>query len=402
MSNDRDLLTVEVGAVAHGGHCVARHDGRVIFVRHALPGETVRVKITERKTGYLRGDAVEILTPAPGRREAPCPYAHPGGCGGCDFQHADPKTQLDLKTAVLREQLVRLGGMSVEEVEQYEVEALPGGEAGWRTRMQYAVDSTGRAGLRGHRSHHVVPIDRCMVATPRIQEADVLETDWSGFGSVGVVDSAAPELSVHATRGRQEGHGRRAHAEQISGPALIGENVGERRFELMSEAFWQVHRHSARTFTQTVIELLDPQPAESAWDLYGGAGLFAVALAEAVGEHGDVTLVETDRRGNATGNLADLPQARAVYGDVAALVDELPQPDVIVLDPPRSGAGERVITGMVDAVPRAIAYVACDPAALGRDVKTFAKLGWGLRTLRSYDAFPMTHHFETIALFERV
>lgn len=400
MSNDKDLLTVEVGAVAHGGHCVARHDGRVIFVRHALPGETVKVRITERKSGYLRGDAVEIVTPAPGRREAPCAFAHPGGCGGCDFQHADRDTQLALKTTVLREQLVRLGGMDESEVAGYSVESLPGGESGWRTRMQYAVDSTGRAGLRGHRSHHVVPIDKCMVATPRIKDADVLEGDWSGYGSVGVIDSAETELSVHATRGRQEGHGRRAHAEQISGPALIGERVGERRFELMSEAFWQVHRHSAETFTRTVIELLAPQTGESAWDLYGGAGLFAVALAEAVGEHGDVTLVETDRRGNATGNFTDLPQAHAVYGDVVALVDELPQPDVIVLDPPRSGAGERVITGMVEAIPRAIAYVACDPAALGRDVKTFAKLGWELKTLRSFDAFPMTHHFETIALFE--
>src|SRR5947207_6675044 len=124
---------VTVGAVAHGGHCVARHEGRVVFVRHALPGERVLAVVTERRRGYWRADAVEILAATPDRVAPPCPYVRPGACGGCDFQHVSHDGQLALKTAVLREQLTRLGGLT--DVSAYQVEALPGGPLGWRTRV---------------------------------------------------------------------------------------------------------------------------------------------------------------------------------------------------------------------------------------------------------------------------
>lgn len=397
-----DLLTLDIGAVAHGGHCVARsEDGRVVFVRHALPGERVVARVTERKKSYLLADAVEILTAAPGRRPAPCPFAGPGACGGCDFQHADRETQLDLKTQVLREQLVRLGGFDPSVVADMTVEALPGGEGGWRTRVQYAVSETGRAGLRAHRSHEVVDIDRCMIATERIQAAPVLDEDWTDWGGVQVIDSDEPEVSVYAARAEQRSHGRRPHAEHVSGPSFITQHAVGHEFKLMADGFWQVHPEAAKAYTETVLDFLKPLEGESAWDLYGGAGLFAVALTDAVGPHGEVTLVEADTRGNAVNNLTtDHPNTGVVWDRVDKVVDLLPQPDLVVLDPPRTGAGADIVRGIVEANPRSVAYVACDPAALARDAKLFGELGWEMKRVRAFDAFPMTHHFETIALFE--
>ena len=162
------VLDLDVGAVAHGGHCVARvrvDDGRerVVFVRHALPGERVRAVVTEDGGGaFCRADAIAVLDPAPGRVEPPCPWARAGGCGGCDWQHADGPTQRALKTAVLREQLQRLAGVERDVT----VEELPGGLLGWRHRVRLAIDDDGRAGLRAHRSHDVLPIADCPLVPP--------------------------------------------------------------------------------------------------------------------------------------------------------------------------------------------------------------------------------------------
>src|SRR5581483_10620896 len=168
-----ELVQVTAGDAAHGGWCVARPDGGpAVFVRHALPGETVLARITEVTSRLARADAVEILAAAPDRVKPPCPYAHPGGCGGCDWQHAALPAQRELKAAVIRQQLRRLAGLDREVT----VEALPGDEEpvdgkpgtglGWRTRMQYAVRPDGAAGLRAHRSHEVVGIAECLIAHP--------------------------------------------------------------------------------------------------------------------------------------------------------------------------------------------------------------------------------------------
>ena len=151
--------TVDVGPVAHGGHCVARHEGQVVFVRHTLPGERVVARVTEGRVGdsFVRADAVSVLEPAPWRVEAPCPYAAPGLCGGCDFQHASLDVQRRLKADVVREQFSRLAGLEVE----VEVRAVPGDEDGlrWRTRVEFAVDDLGRPGLLAHRSRAIVPVE---------------------------------------------------------------------------------------------------------------------------------------------------------------------------------------------------------------------------------------------------
>ena len=355
-------VEVEVGPVAHGGHFVARPGGRVVFVRHALPGERVTVEITEDSGRYLRGDAIEVHEPSPHRVVPPCPYAGPGACGGCDFQHVELAEQRRLKAAVVEEQLARLAGIErevvVEEVPVHGAAAGTDG-LGWRTRMQYVHLPGGGRGLRRHRSHDVVPIDRCLIAHPQAREPEP--------GTV---------------------------VEQVS------TSVGTRRFAVAADGFWQPHVAAPRTLVDCVREVAAPQPGERVLDLYAGVGLFAGFLAEAVGAEGTVRAVEGDRTAasHARDNLADLPQVRVVSGRVDRVLARGVGPaDLVVLDPPRVGAKRPVVRAIAALEPRAVVYVACDPAALARDLGYFAEHGYHLDVLRAFDLFPMTHHVECVA-----
>jgi tRNA/tmRNA/rRNA uracil-C5-methylase (TrmA/RlmC/RlmD family) len=408
-----DLVEVTVGAPAHGGHCVARiggPHGRVVFVRHALPGERVTIEVTEVHRGYLRADAVEIHEASPDRVTAPCPYAHPGGCGGCDLQHVADRAQLDWKAAVVREQLARPGGLSAAQIDELSVrvQPLPGGTLGWRSRVRYAVDAAGRAGLLQHRSHQVVPIHRCRIALPAVQELDVTSRRWPSEAAIEVVASTGGDVSVRAhpagigaldddPRDMSDAPG----GPVLDGPAEVLELAAGRRWLVPVAGFWQVHPAAADTLVTTVLDLLEPVAGETAWDLYGGAGLFAAAVAERTGAR--VTVVESSPVGVAAAraNLADLAGVEVVSAkvDTALARRRITGPvDIVVLDPPRTGAGGRVVRGIVAAGPRAVAYVACDPAALGRDIATFTAAGWRLAHLRAFDCFPMTQHIECVAL----
>jgi tRNA/tmRNA/rRNA uracil-C5-methylase (TrmA/RlmC/RlmD family) len=263
------------------------------------------------------------------------------------------------------------------------------------------VDATGRAGLLQHRSHQVVPIDKCLIAHPAIQELDLLKRTWETAGSVQAVASSGGDVSVLVREGvvpddptAPESVG----AELISGPDPVAEVASGRSFGVPAQGFWQVHPAAAETLTATVLEMLRPVAGETAWDLYGGAGLFAAALASETG--GRVTLVESSSVGVAAAreNLADLP-VEVVQARVESALRRLQDPvDLIVLDPPRSGAGAKVVREIAAAGARAVAYVACDPASLARDVATFGTLGWRLGELRAFDCFPMTQHVECVAL----
>ncbi|GGP40221.1 class I SAM-dependent RNA methyltransferase [Saccharothrix coeruleofusca] len=401
---EQRLIEVEVGAVAHGGHCVARHEGRVVFVRHALPGERVVVRITEDSGGsFCRGDAVEVLVASDDRVQQPCPFAGPGLCGGCDWQHATPQAQLELKAAVVAEQLRRLAGLERRVV----VEPLPGGAEDWRTRMRLAVDAEGRAGFRKHRSHEVVPVDHCVIAVPDALD-DVVDRTWPAGAELVVTRDAGGQ--VHLT---EVGPPERRRGRQVPGPARRRRGSGTatelaagRAWNLRADGFWQVHPAAADTFAKVVAEWADCRPGQRAWDLYGGVGLFASVLAEQVGATGSVAVVEYSTRAVQDGrrNLSDLPQVSWYAGKTEEVLrtpefTDLP-PDVVVLDPPRKGAGRAVVTEIARSRPERVVYVACDPAALARDIASFAQRGYDLAQLRAFDAFPMTHHVECVALLE--
>ncbi|UMG92181.1 class I SAM-dependent RNA methyltransferase [Nocardioides sp. TF02-7] len=341
--------------MAHGGHCVARvpaGDGgtRVVFVRHAIPGERVVVELTEGTEGdrFWRGDAVEVLAASPDRVPPPCPFSGPDRCGGCDFQHVALPRQRELKAEVVREQLRRLAGLDVD----VEVEAVPGDVDGlrWRTRQRFVPLPGGGFGMRKHRSHDVVPVDDCLIAAP-------------------------------------------------GGPSY---EVGGHTFRVAAGGFWQVHPGAPQALVTAVLEALAPRPGESALDLYAGVGLFSRFLLDAVGPAGRVVAVEGAPGASAL-SLENCPGITATAGDVGAVLEaDHDEPfDVAVLDPPRAGARRPVVEQVVARGPRAVAYVACDPAALARDLAVFAEHGYRLASLRAFDLFPMTHHVECVALLEK-
>jgi tRNA/tmRNA/rRNA uracil-C5-methylase (TrmA/RlmC/RlmD family) len=403
---------VAVGPVAHGGHCVARHEGRVVFVRHALPGERVVVRVTEdRQPGYCRADAVEVLEASPDRIERPCPYSGPGRCGGCDWQHVSWEGQRRLKADVVREQLTRLGGLDAGDplLAGLDVEPLAGGPLRWRSRARFAVDRSGAPGLRRHRSHDVVLLDDCPITVGPAAQA-VLARRWPGAGAVDVaVDSAGTVTTTRLDR-RGVPTSTRVLRAGDDVPAEPGGRAGRRAagrdWEVEGTGFWQVHGSAADALVSAVAGAAGVRPGESVLDLYAGAGLFGGALAPAVGESGRVVCVEADAEACAAAeaNLAGLPQAEVWQGQVDAegltgLLGELDgSPDVVVLDPPRAGAGPAVSRVLAASGARAVVYVACDPASLGRDVAAFAAAGHRLAALRAFDAFPMTAHVECVAL----
>ena len=381
---------VEVGPVAHGGHFVARHEGRVLFVRHALPGERVVASVYEDNGGsFCRADAVEILQPSPDRVEPPCPFSGPGMCGGCDFQHVSWDAQRELKAQVVREQLSRLGKIERDVV----VEALPGGPLEWRTRIRMAVDGDGRPGFRGTRSHDVIPIDHCVISRPGMVEA-VADRKWRAQ-ELTITQDGDGNLHVGEVRGR--------HTVRRAGTGTAVETAAQRKWRISADGFWQVHPAAADMFASVVGEWAAAEPGQRAWDLYGGAGLFASVLARQVGDTGSVLVVESFGGAVEDGrrNLRRMPQIEWVVGKVERLVTRaLPveDPHVVVLDPPRKGAGKVVVAEVARRRPERVVYVACDPAALARDLAEFTVQGYRLEDLRAFDAFPMTHHMECIAL----
>lgn len=395
---------VDVGPVAHGGHCVARLDGQVVFVRHTLPGERVRIRITERTSSFLRADAVEILTAAPGRVEPPCVYAGPGRCGGCDFQHVDPSVQRQLLGDVVREQLRRLAGITWDgEVEAVDPQAL-----GWRTRVQFAVDGQGRPGLRKHRSHEIIPVDRCLIAHPDLPV--VLNREWDADSVEAIVSSTGDKLLVTDASISDEVEAEvsgvvASDGTTRGGRGAVTERVRSADFRVSGSGFWQVHPAAGSTLVDAVLAGGDVREGDTVLDLYAGVGLFTTFLAEQVGEGGTVLSVESDQTASrdARRNLHELPQVQLVgetveralrHGQLGASAD------VIVLDPPRTGA-KKAVQGIVDLAPRRIVYVACDPAALARDLASFAARGYELTGLRAFALFPMTQHVECVAVLER-
>jgi len=389
----------QIGKVAHGGHCVTRYDGRVVFVRHALPGERVRVQITEGREGdrFMLGDAVEVFEPSKHRVAPACPSAGPGKCGGCDWQHSELTYQRELKAAVVAEQFQRLAHLDVD----VEVEALPGDTAGvrWRTRTEFAIDALGVAGLHRHHSREIIPVQDCLISTERVIASGVLDRRWPMATSVDVVDASGEPHAV---------------AVPLPSRDLAVPHVTERvdtgdwsaEFRLSARGFWQVHPRAAATFVAHIRRELAPQPGERAVDLYAGVGLFALALADAVGPTGAVLAIESDARAiaDAKSNLRLRPEIELRRGKVDRVLKPLVRQgirtDLVVLDPPRTGAGKSVIKDIAALAPRAIAYVACDPAALARDVAYARDVGYVIRSLRAFDAFPMTCHVECIAVLE--
>lgn len=435
---DSTILELRVGPIAHGGHCVARYEGRVIFVRHAIPGELVRVRVTEQDptAKFWRADVCEVLESSEHRVEHFWDPAnalkHAEPVGGAEFGHIALAWQRELKAQIVREQFQRLAGMEAAAAGFTQVLAAPQESDGlhWRTRMAYTVDAHGRLAMSAHRSHTLTALSSMPLAHRAIEAARLYELNFRGISRVEVAVSSTDEsllvLLAEAERGAaarvaaalpkalniaafSQGSGAAADGQgqltRLRGRTWLSETVGEHNYRITGEGFWQIHRQAARVLTERVLDLCDPQPGQVIADLYAGAGLFSVPLAQRVGQSGMVFSVEgapgTHR--DAKKNLRQLPHARVIQGRVERVLKQVSTSglDTVVLDPPRVGIEKSVAAELAASGAAKICYVSCDPASFARDVARLTSRGYELRHVEVHDLYPHTHHLESVGFFVR-
>jgi tRNA/tmRNA/rRNA uracil-C5-methylase (TrmA/RlmC/RlmD family) len=388
-----DLIELTIEKVAHGGHFIARHDGAVIFVRHAIPGEKCTIEITSTGSSFNRADVVAVSEPSEFRVEPPCKYSHRAGCGGCDFQHISSAHQRTLKSHVITEQFSRIAKKEIT----VEVEEV-GQSLGWRTRAIATTNRNGKLGFYKSRSHSIAPVDNCLICVEGMNFSEISSRELKGDVRVEISASTTGERSIALapTRGEEK-------ARLTEGPAVLHEVVAGRTLEVSHESFWQSHIKAPEVLTNVVLDFAQLQPGEHVLDLYGGVGLFTAAIIDVVGDSGHVDLIEGSKVAteDARRNFSAFKNVTIATGDVAKLLPRVSAADVVVLDPPREGAGKDVIALITALKPRAIVYVACDPAALARDTAYLEDHSYSLASLRAFDLFPMTHHIECVALYER-
>jgi tRNA/tmRNA/rRNA uracil-C5-methylase (TrmA/RlmC/RlmD family) len=388
-----ELIELTIEKVAHGGHFIARHNGAVIFVRHAIPGELCTIEITSTGSSFNRADVVSVSQPSEFRVQPPCTYSHRAGCGGCDFQHISRQHQRALKSDVITEQFSRIAKKDV----RVEVEEV-GDSLGWRTRAIATTNRNGELGFYKSRSHSITPVDNCMICVKGMNFSEISSRPLKGDMRVEISASNSGErtIALAPTRGEEK-------ARITEGPSVLHENVAGRILEVSQESFWQSHEKAPEILTQAVLDCAQLQPGDHVLDLYGGVGLFTAAMIDAVGVTGHVDLIEGSKIAteDAKRNFSLYNNVTIATGDVGKLLPRVSSADVVVLDPPREGAGKDVIAQISALHPRAIVYVACDPAALARDTAYLEDHSYSLASLRAFDLFPMTHHIECVALYER-
>lgn len=392
-------LTLTTGAPANGGSCVARHDGRVVFVRYALPGERVRVRVTADRSSYWHAETLEVLEASDDRIASLCPIAGVDGAGCCDLAFAQPEAVRALKAEVVGNQLARLGNYQWSGV----AEALSAaGPTNWRTRVRLDVGDDGRAGFHRYHSEQLVTELNCAQLLAGMTDG-LAEVDWPPGAHLHVV--VDDDAQRHVVRTKRRGPGRvGTSTEVIEGSYQAVQRVGRRSWRVPVTAFWQAHRDAARCYSSLVTEFAQAGPGMIAWDLYGGTGVFAAALAETVGESGRVVSVDTSRAASraAQAALSDLPQVYVINDSVRrALAAESDRADVAVLDPPRAGAGRDVIKMLADAEVSRVMHIGCEAASFARDIGLYQGHGYVVENIRVFDSFPLTHHVECLALLTR-
>jgi len=356
-------LEVTIEKVAHGGHFIARHEGQVIFVRDCAPGEKVLIEITGKAKGFLRAKLKKVIEPARMRVSPPCKYA--GDCGGCDFQHIEISNQRKLKADVIIEQFSRIAKLDIEVTVEEVAPTLH-----WRSHIRGATNALGQFGIYASRSNEVVPIEDCLIAHESLHVNQLAAKRYE------------PETRVEVPTGDQ--------TKTVLGQSLL----------VKAGAFWQRHINAPDTLAKVFLEFAELKTGDHLLDLYGGVGLFTAVAIEKVGLPGRIDLIESGEAAveSARENFKAHRNINIRLGSVEKELRKIKRADVVVLDPPRAGIGAKVVQQVISVAPRRVVYVACDPASLARDVRTFIDGGWNLAKIKAFDLFPMTHHIETVAL----
>ncbi len=425
MTTEAQLVRIE--KPIYGGAFLARMEGKAVFVPLTLPGEQVRIRVVEDKRGYTNAEAQQIVAPAAERVPPAC--RHFGACGGCDYQHANYEAQLGFKQAVLGETLER-GGVHAPA----EIGVLAADPWGYRNRIRLAMDPAGKIGYRGRRSHAVVSIAECPIAAPLLVRAALSIQEIAArsfpqlrnaeFSLFCDAEESALLMGVHsrnpvkfafdrlcealaektpALKGAEytaeAGVGRSLHAMARWADASITYRAAGFGYRVDHGAFFQVNRWLVDSLVDTVTS---GRQGVLAWDLFAGVGLFARQLASSFAR-----VVAVESAPGATAALAHNLSgtgARAVSANTLEFLRRGragERPDLIVVDPPRTGLGAETTTLLAGAGAPALVYVSCDPATLARDLRALVASGYAIEKITLADLFPQTFHLETVVHLQR-
>lgn len=408
-------IVLELSAMAHGGAALGRHEGRVIFVPYAIPGERVRVEIVEARARWAQARLLEVLRPSPWRVQAACPYFGPDQCGGCHFQHIAYQTQLELKQQVVIDQLGRIGQLAGIDVQPAIGAAEPWN---YRNHVQFGVTDNGRLAFQCANGQDLIPVDQCLIIDPLLEELwGALDVEWPQLrrltlrcGSVTGDQMAIFELEQYEDFDIEVDFPvscliRLADGESVvlMGDPYLAEHVAGRDYRVSAGSIFQVNTAAAEGLVELVCEYLAPTGDETLLDLYCGVGLFGLALAERVGR-----VIGVEARLNSAAdwryNAREMAHVELMEGDVETVLPTIEGPlaaGLVILNPPRAGAGEKIAAEIARLAPRRVVYVSCDPATLARDARLLVDAGYRLEHVQPVDAFPQTYHIESVALFGR-
>ena len=387
--NIGDILTLNIGDIANGGHFVAKHENQIIFVRHAINGEVAKVKITAINSTFAFGDAIEIIKSSKNRVSSPCKYSYPEGCGGCDFQHINYNVQSDLKKQVLQDQFKRIAKIDIS---PDIITPDPSNGLNWRSRLNLAISENNKVGFRAHKSNDVIEIDECLIALKEINNSDIFRTSWDDKENLKISCSNTNELNISQFE------------KSISGPNKLTENVNDYEYTISPKSFWQSHKNAPSILLQQVISNANIKKDDVVCDLYGGVGLFTLPISKLVGNNGQVHLIEMDRTCIQDANIMfeNIDNIFIHHGKVEQKLGGVKKIDTIILDPPRNGVSKQVINQMIEKKPNSIIYVSCNPSTLARDSKILLDNKYKLSNIVGLDLFPMTHHIESVASFIKI
>ena len=383
-----DIITIDVGSIANGGHFIGKHNDQIIFVRHSLTNERANVKITAVNSKFAFGDAIEILKKSKDRVNAPCKYAHPEGCGGCDFQHIDPIAQLNLKKIVIQDQFKRIAKIEINP-EIISNDSLGG--LNWRTRLNLAISENRKLGLHVHKSNKIVEIDECLIAVEGINKSEIFNKKWEYEDNIKISYSSDNDMNINQLR------------KNISGPDKLNEVVDDNKYYISPKSFWQSHKNAPHLILEQVLKFANIKEGERICDLYGGVGLFTLPISKILGKNGEVHLIEVNKVCIADANemFADIKNIFIHHGTVEKKLGSIKKINTIILDPPRNGVSKQVINQMIEKKPQTIIYVSCNPSTLARDTKILTDNNYTLTNIVGLDLFPMTHHIECVASFTK-
>ncbi|WP_216452400.1 class I SAM-dependent RNA methyltransferase [Arcanobacterium phocae] len=397
-------LNLEITDIAHGGLGVARDDERVVFVRGALPGETVEVELTKERAKWARGIVRDVIVPSSHRILPAWSEGVAGATGAADFSHVELEYQRELKTSVLRTAIRRVGGIELQEhLAEAGVEpAIIGIDStdGWQTRTRVDLIKMAHGfGMHKEQSHDLIPIDTLPLVVPDLAEL-IFSHNWDSTFKPGkrvrfVAPSTGENVAVC--------DGKVYSSPRVRTDYHVSETVAGKRdfyeYNVAADGFWQVHFRAPGVLQREVVARSAVQPGHCVLELFSGSGLFSVPLARATTKQGKFLGIEGSAQAtsDAKKNLAGMPWAEA---HTQQLGNELPDfnADVIVADPPRHGLGIGLADQIGHSGARRIVLVSCDPASAARDVATLMNTGRRVLSMNGFDIFPHTHHMEIVTL----